>query len=176
MRVDHQKIWKIFHTFCYSLIIITRRNKKLFRNTRLVMSSYFKQVNKFLREIPNMWHVYDAGHDGISNRELTTCDLVIIKPFSINLGNCVNQSASLDAWKKLPICRIHNMLISPMHICGKVFERQIFNSLFEYFEDNNFLSAQKCDFPTDDFCVYHPLSIVCIALKFAELLKYIFNA
>ena len=162
--------------FCYSLIIITRRNKKLFSSTRLVVSSLFKQVNKFLREIPDMLHVYDAGHDGISNRKLIICDLVIIKPFSIIFGNCVNQSASLDAWKKPHICRIHNMLISPMQICGKVFERQIFYSLFEYFEDNSFLSAQKRDLPTDDFCVNQPLSIVCIALKFAELFKYIFNA
>ena len=50
-----------------------------------------------------------------------------------------------------------------MQICGKVFERKILNSLFEYFEDNKFLLAQKCDFRTDDFCVNQPLSIVCIA-------------
>ena len=141
-----------------------------------MVSSYFKQVNKVLREIPGIWHVYDAGHDGISNKELTTCDLAIIKSLSIIFGNCVNQSASLDAWKKPHIRRIHNMLVSPMQICGKVFERHIFNSFFEYFEDNKFLSAQKCDFPTDDFCVNQPLSIVCIALNFAELFKYIFNA
>ena len=55
------------------------------------------------------------------------------------------------------------MLVSPQQICGKVFERQIFNSLFEYFEDNKFLSAQKCYFRTDDFCVNQPRSIACIA-------------
>ena len=58
-----------------------------------------------------MWHVYDPGHDGISNRVLTTCDLVIIKPLSIIFGNCVNQSDSLDARKKPHLCRIHNMLV-----------------------------------------------------------------
>ena len=100
-----------------------------------------------------MWPVYDRGHDAISNRVLTTCDLVNIKPFSIIFRNCINQSASLDAWKKPHICRIHNMLVFPLHICGKVFARQIFNYLFEYFADNKFLSAQKCDFRTVDFCV-----------------------
>ena len=55
------------------------------------------------------------------------------------------------------------MLVSPLQICRKVFERQIFNSLFEYFEDDKLLSAHKCDFRTNDFCVDQPHSIVCIA-------------
>ena len=44
-------------------------------------------------------------------------------------------------------------------ICDKVFERLIFNSLFNYFAENNLLSAHQSGFTPGDLCVQQLISI-----------------
>ena len=109
-------------------------------------------------------------HDDISIRMLKLCDLAIVKPLSIIFSNCVKQSTFPDIWKKLNICPIHKnsdkQLInnykpaSLLPICGKIFERLIFNSLFEYLEKHNLLSSHQSGFRANDSCVNQLLSIV----------------
>ena len=84
------------------------------------------------------------GHDNISVRMLKICDLAIIKPLSMIFRNCINNSTFPDLSKKSNICPIHKKVdkqiinnyrpVSLLPICGKIFERLIFNSLFEYLE------------------------------------------
>ena len=45
-------------------------------------------------------------------------------------------------------------------ICGKTFERIIFNSLYEYVEENKLLSVHQSGFRSNDSCVNQLLSIV----------------
>ena len=45
-------------------------------------------------------------------------------------------------------------------ICGKIFERIIFNSLYEYVEENKLLSVHQSGFRSNDSCVNQLLSIV----------------
>ena len=47
-----------------------------------------------------------------------------------------------------------------MSICAKIFERLIFNSLFEYLEKYKLLSAHQSGFRANDSCVDQLLSIV----------------
>ena len=47
-----------------------------------------------------------------------------------------------------------------MPICGKVFERLIFNSVFEYLEEYKLLLADQSGFRANDCCVNHLFSIV----------------
>ena len=108
-------------------------------------------------------------HD-ISIRMLKLCDLAIAKPLSILFRNCVNQSTLPDIWKKSNIYPIHKKgdkqlinnyrPVSLMPIWGKIFERLIFNSLFEYLEEHNLLSAHQSGFRANDSCVNQLLSIV----------------
>ena len=44
-------------------------------------------------------------------------------------------------------------------ICGKVFERLIFNSLFNYFIENNLLSRHQSGFIPGDLCVQQLISV-----------------
>ena len=84
--------------------------------------------------------------------------------------NCVNQSTFLDIWKKANIHPIHTKgdkqvinnyrPVSGLPICGKIFERLIFSSLFEYLEDHKLLPAHQSGFRVNDFCVNQLLSIV----------------
>ena len=78
-------------------------------------------------------------------------DLAIIKPLSIIFRNFVNNSTFPGLWKKSNICPIHKKWdkqvinnyrpVSLLPICGKIFERLICNSLFEYLEKYEPLSA-----------------------------------
>ena len=49
--------------------------------------------------------------------------------------------------------------ISLLPICGKVFERLIYNSLFEYFIENNLISPNQSDFKPGDSCTNQFISI-----------------
>ena len=100
---------------------------------------------------------------------LKLCDLAIVKPLSIIFRNCVNQSSFPDIWKKnqiyAPFIRkitaINNYRPgSLLPICKKIFERLVFNSLFEYLKENNLLSAHQLRFRANDSCVNQLLSIV----------------
>ena len=80
----------------------------------------------------------------------------IVEPLSLIFNNCINQSMFPGIRKKLNICPIHKKddkqitnnyrPVSLLLICGKVFERIIFSSLYEYFEKNKLLSVYQCGF------------------------------
>ena len=94
----------------------------------------------------------------------------IIKPLSIIFRNFISQSTLPDMWKKSNICPMHkkgdkqvinsyrSVLILP--ICGKVFEKLIFNSVYKYLEEQKLLSADQSGFRENDSCVNQLLSIV----------------
>ena len=101
---------------------------------------------------------------------LKICDLAITKPLSIIFRNYINNSTFPDLWKKSNICPTHKegekqtinnyRAISLLPICGKIFERLVFNSLFEYLEKYNLLSLHQSGFRANDSCVDQLLSIV----------------
>ena len=49
--------------------------------------------------------------------------------------------------------------MSLLPICSKIFEKIIFNSLFEYLEDNKLLNCNQSGFRSGDSCVHQLLSI-----------------
>ena len=75
-----------------------------------------------------------------------------------------------DIWKRSNICPIHKKgdkqiinncrPVSLLPICGKIFERIIFNSLYEYVEENKLLSVHQSGFQSNDSCVNQLLLIV----------------
>ena len=72
--------------------------------------------------------------------------------------------------KKSNICPIHKKgdqqtinnyrLVSLLPVCGKIFERLIFNSLYKYLEDSKLLSDHQYRLRSSDSCVNQILSIV----------------
>ena len=94
----------------------------------------------------------------------------IIKPLSIIFRNCISQSTFPDMWKKSNICPMHKKSdkqvinsyrsVSILPICGKVFEKLIFNSVYKYLEEQKLLSADQSGFRENDSCVNQLLSIV----------------
>ena len=49
--------------------------------------------------------------------------------------------------------------VSLLPVCGKIFEKIIFNSVFKYLEDNNLLNGNQSGFRSGDSCVHQLLSI-----------------
>ena len=72
-------------------------------------------------------------------------------------------------WKKANIVPIHKKgnkqtlknyrLVSLPPICGKIFERLIFNEMFRFFLDNKLISTNQSGFKPGDSCINQLLSI-----------------
>ena len=50
--------------------------------------------------------------------------------------------------------------MSLLPICGKIFERSIFNSLHENIEENKLLSMHQSGFRSNDSCINHLLFVI----------------
>ena len=85
--------------------------------------------------------------DGISIRMLKLCATSISKPLHILFNNSVINECFPNEWKKANIIPVHYYpnIIPLLPICGKIFEKIIFNFLFKYLEDNKLLNCnQSC--------------------------------
>ena len=84
------------------------------------------------------------GFDDLSVRLLKICDSSIVKPLSIIFENCLQSGSFPNNWKKSNVVPIHKKgdkqllnnyrPVSLLPICGNIFERIIFNSIFKYLE------------------------------------------
>ena len=109
---------------------------------------------------------------------LKICDTAIAETLSIIFNNCINQSMFPDIWKRSNICPIHKKgdkqiindcrPVSLLPICGKIFERIIFNSLYEYIEENKLPSVHQSGFRSNDSCANQLLSIAHNLYKFFD--------
>ena len=133
--------------------------------------SSIKLENKDIVSIIRLLSVSkDHGHDSNSIRMLKICDSAIVEPIWIFFKNCLSQSIFPDIWKRSNICPIHKKgdkqiisncrPVSLLPTCGKIIERSIFNSLYEYAEENKLLSMHQSGFRSNDSCVNQLLSVV----------------
>ena len=92
-----------------------------------------------------------------------------MKPLSTIYKNCINCGIFPDIWKKsnvIPIYKkgdkqlINNYRpVSLLPVFGKIFERLIFNNIYNFFEMHNLLNPSQSGFRPHDSCVYQLLSI-----------------
>ena len=110
------------------------------------------------------------GHDEISVRMIKICDDAIIEPLSLIYKNCIENGTFPAIWKKSNLVPVHKegdkqiinnyRPVSLLPIFGKIFERILFNSLFNYIQENNLLCEHQSGFRPNDSCVYQLLSTV----------------
>ena len=126
------------------------------------------------KDIINAYKALDPckahGYDDISIRMLKICDAAIVKPLTILFKNCIIEDIFPDNWKKSNICPIHKKgdkqivdnyrPVTLLPVCGKVFERLIFNSLYQFVEEHNLLSIHQSGFRSNDSCINQLLFIV----------------
>ena len=114
---------------------------------------------------PNKAH----GYDIISIRMLKICDKSIYQPLELIFKSCINHEKFPNEWKMANVVPVHKKSdkqilknyrpISLLPICGKVFERLIYNSLFEYFIENDLISPNQSGFKPGDSCTNQLISI-----------------
>ena len=150
------------------IVVKIIKNQTYIANTKL---SSIKFENKDIINIIRSLSVGKAhGHDNISIRMLKICDSAIVEPLSILFNNCLNQSIFPDIWERSNIFLIHKKgdkqiinnyrPVPLLPICAKKFERLIFNSLYDYVEENKLLSMHQYCFRPNDACINQLLSIV----------------
>ena len=93
----------------------------------------------------------------------------MVKPLSLIFKNCIQYRIFPNLWKKSNIVSIHKKgdkqcmvnyrAVSLLPICGNIFERLIFNPVFEFLEENKF-SPDQSSFRPNDACENQLLPIV----------------
>ena len=88
----------------------------------------------------------------------------ISKSFSITFRNCVMVGYFPAAWKIASVVPVHKKgnkqipnnygTISLLHICGKLFEKIIFNDIFQILTENKLFKPNRSGFMPGDFSIY----------------------
>ena len=109
------------------------------------------------------------GWDDISIRMVKICDESIAYPLKIIFETSLKCGIFPDKWKKANVVPVHkkeskNILknyrpISLLPVCGKIFEKCIYNSLYSYLESNNILSKFQSGFRKGDSCISQLMAI-----------------
>ena len=99
---------------------------------------------------------------------LKICDSVLVEPMSLIYKHCIN-GVFPDIWKRshiIPIykkndkrCINNYRPVSFPSICGKIFERILYNHLFLYLESNDLLTPHQSGFHPNGSCIYQLPSI-----------------
>ena len=109
------------------------------------------------------------GHDEISIRMLKLCESAITEPLYLIFKNCLSSNTFPDVWKKANVIPVHKKgdkqvlknyrPVSLLPICGKIFEKLIFNALYSFFEDYKLLNPCQSGFKKNDSCINQLVSI-----------------
>ena len=109
------------------------------------------------------------GHDDISIRMIKICDESLLKPLLILFKNSLKLSYYPDIWKKSNIIPAHKKNdkqllnnyrpISLLPIFGKIFEKIIFNRIYDFLLKEELLNPNQSGFRPPDFCINQLLAI-----------------
>ena len=138
--------------------------------TENVLSDFDFNENDILKIIRNLDSNKAHGHDNISIRMLKICDKSISKPLTILYKtSCLSEGVFPELWKKANIIPVHKKgdkqiinnyrPVSLLPICGKIFEKIMFNAIFKFLEVNSLLSSNQSGFRPNDSCVHQLISI-----------------
>ena len=123
-------------------------------------------IFQLIKNLANKAH----GHDEISVKMLKLCAPSICRPLTLLFENCLASGEFPNVWKKSNIVPVHKKLdkqliknyrlVSSLPVSGKVLEKLIFNSIFDFIDTRNMLSVHQSGFRPDDSCVHQLISIV----------------
>ena len=128
------------------------------------LSSITREDNDILKIIRSLDISKAHGFDDISVRMVKLCEDSLVKSFSIIFQNCINSSVFPERWKKPNIIPIHKKNdkqlinsyrpVSLLPVRSRIFEIIIFNSIFQYIEENILLNVNQSGFQPCDSCEY----------------------
>ena len=109
------------------------------------------------------------GHYEISIRMLKICVSSVCRPLQVIYKSCLERGKSPQEWKKANVVPVHKKNdkqlvknyrpISLLLTCGKIFERILYNSLFDFLNQNDPISLAQSGIKPNDSCINQLLSI-----------------
>ena len=125
-----------------------------------------EKILKIIRSLdPEKAH----GWDDISINMIKLCDVAIVNPLYLIYEKCLDTGRFPISWKKGNVLQIHKKgnrqlkknykPISLLLICGKMFEKLIFDAIYEYLCENQLLTPSQSGFRLGDSTVNQLLSI-----------------
>ena len=97
------------------------------------------------------------------------CDTSICRPLKLIFQSCLESGKFPNEWKKANVVPVHKKgdkqilknyrPISLLPIAGKIFERLLYDRMFEFFIANNLISKNQSGFRPGDSCINQLLSI-----------------
>ena len=163
----------LFNNFFTSICTPIKNNSTLppftyKTNTRI---NCFHVANKDVLLIINSLDSSKAhGYDNISIKMIKRCNDSITIPLKIIFEESLKKGIFPDMWKKGNVIPAHKKdvktLINNYHpisllpIFGKIFQRVIYNFLFNYFLSNKLFTPSQSGFLPGDSCIAQLLSII----------------
>ena len=157
-----------FVSQCTPIKNCSKRTKFSYRTER-ILTSFDINDDDILPVIKNVNVDKAHGWDQLSIRMKKACGDVITFPLKLIFKSMINEGVFPDNWEISNVVPIHekeskNIIknyrpISLLPIFSKVFERLVFNTLFNFFLQNKLFTSCQSGFIPGDSCVLQLLSI-----------------
>ena len=135
--------------------------------------------NDTQRAIDKLENKSSSGHDGISNKLLKLLKIELSKSLTLIINQMITTGIFSDSFKISKITPLFkkgdvSMLsnyrpISLLPTISKIFERILYNQLYDYFNSNNLLAEEQYGFRTNHSTEYAAVKLVDNVSKEMEL-------
>ena len=164
---------ELFNSFfaeqCSILLNSSKLPTNLAPQTDQSLTSIHFSQDDILKIIQNLNPHKAHGPDKVSIRMIKICGKSLCKPLEMIFKSCIKKEEYWSEWKKANIVPVHKKgdkqllknyrPISLLPIFGKIFERIIYNTIFEYLTTNMLISDNQSGFKPGDSCINQLLSI-----------------
>ena len=164
---------EFFNSFFSNQCSLLKNCRKLPTNPRYITDKRLRTINFTADNIEKIIVSLNSnkahGHDNISIRMLKICGDTICKPLELIFKQALTTGVFPSEWKKGNIVPCYKKgdkqnlqnyrPVSLFPICGKFFERLIFNEMFSFFLANNLLAPNQSGFKPGDSCINQLLPI-----------------
>ena len=126
-------------------------------------------TDQIIKIINNINHNKAHGFDDISVKMIKLCPELIAIPLKIIFEKCIQQGTFPDTWKRANVQPVHKKNdrqlktnyrpISLLPIFSKIFEKVLFDGLYDFIRSNNLLSDNQSGFRPGDSTINQLLSI-----------------
>ena len=158
-----------FSKQCSPLINNSKIPSECSRKSNESLSSITFEINDIEKIIKNLDPNKSHGHDMLSIRMLKLCGESIYKPLNLIFKSCLETGQFPSDWKKANVVPVFKKgdkqllknyrPISLLPIIGKIFERLLYNQMFEFFIRNDLISQNQSGFKPGDSCINQLLAI-----------------
>ena len=171
---DFKEKTNIFNNFFANQCSVVNNNSELpvtmtKKTTHVSLSTINFSTDNILKIIRNLDPNKAHRHDMICVWMIKICDTSICRPLKLIYQSCLKSGKFPTEWKKANVVPVHKKgdkqilknyrPISLLPIAGKIFERLLYDRMFEFFIENNLISKNESGFRPGDSCINQLLSI-----------------